>query len=102
MGTQRSRGIDSMVACLVVGSTRTRIIDWVLRRSGTNLESSSEPSSRTVNGWLGVLTGFRLGGAAGPADDELAAVWKRGRTSAPNPPAPAGTNPSTTIHARGI
>src|SRR5256885_2285959 len=75
MGTHRSRGMESSVACLELGSTLTRIMDCVLMRSTANLESSSEPSSKTVNGWDGVLTGFRFGSAAGPAcDDEVAAV----------------------------
>src|SRR3977135_2348696 len=38
-----------MVTSLVAGTTRTRIIDWVRPWSAKNLESSSEPRSRTVN-----------------------------------------------------
>src|SRR5690348_2214386 len=101
IGTHRSRGIESSVACLDVGSTRTRIIDWVFSRSGGNLESSSEPSSSTVNGCVGAFTGFRFGIAAGPVV-EVAAVWKTGRKYAPSPPRPASTNPSATIQARVI
>src|SRR6266550_6310747 len=47
--TKRSRGIDSIVTCLVDGTTRTRIIDCVRTWSALNFESSSEPSRRTVN-----------------------------------------------------
>src|SRR5581483_10196660 len=47
-GAHRSRGIDSIVTCLVEGTTRTRIIDWVSTRSPENFESSSEPRRRTV------------------------------------------------------
>src|ERR1700730_5312084 len=54
-GTQRSRGMDSIVTCLLEGSTRTRIIDWV--NGDWFLPSSSEPSSRTVNGAPGAATG---------------------------------------------
>ena len=60
IGTQRSRGIDSMVTCLLDGSTRTRIIDCVLYWSAANLESSSEPSRSTVNGVVGPATGSRM------------------------------------------
>src|SRR5947207_10658095 len=87
IGTQRSRGIDSMVACLVLGSTRRRIIDWVLRRSGMNFESSSEPSSKTVNGCVGGSMGFRLGRPSEMVV-EFAAVWNTGRKYAPRPPIP--------------
>src|SRR2546422_8921075 len=38
-----------MVTSLVEGMTRIRIIDWVRTWSELNLESSSEPSSSTVN-----------------------------------------------------
>ena len=38
-----------MVTCLVEGTTRTRIIDWVSTWSELNFESSSDPSSRIVN-----------------------------------------------------
>src|SRR5712692_4356126 len=48
-GTHRSRGIDSMITCLVDGMTRTRIIDCVSTCSLRNFESSSEPIRRTVN-----------------------------------------------------
>src|SRR5579864_1014873 len=48
-GIHRSRGIESIVTCLVEGTTLTRIIDWVNTRSPMNFESSSEPSSSTVN-----------------------------------------------------
>src|SRR5215472_17226972 len=47
--THRSRGMDSIVTCLVEGTTRTRIIDWVRTWSELNLESSSDPRSRIVN-----------------------------------------------------
>ena len=53
IGTQRSRGINSMVTDFMLGSTRTRIIDCVLYWSPTNFESSSDPSSSTVKGSLG-------------------------------------------------
>jgi hypothetical protein len=38
-----------MVTSLVEGMTRIKIIDWVRTWSELNLESSSEPSSSTVN-----------------------------------------------------
>src|SRR5579859_1791268 len=47
-GTQRSRGIESMITCLVCGITRTRIIDCVSTWSASNFESSSDPSRSTV------------------------------------------------------
>src|SRR6202140_2125237 len=65
-GTHRSRGIDSMTTCLVVGLTRARIIDWV-RTMPPNLASLSEPSRRTVNGFPGGAA------AAADADAEAAA-----------------------------
>src|SRR5713226_7453145 len=37
-----------MITCLVAGRTRTRIIDCVSTWSAENLESSSDPSSKTV------------------------------------------------------
>src|ERR1022692_2062625 len=48
-GTHRSRGIDSITTCRVVGLTLARIIDWV-STVPPNLASLSEPSSSTVNG----------------------------------------------------
>jgi hypothetical protein len=45
--------MESMVTCLVAGSTRTRIIDCV--KGDLFLPSSSEPSSRTVNGARGAV-----------------------------------------------
>src|SRR4029077_4086627 len=48
-----------MVTEWVDGTTRTRIIDCVSTWSAKNLESSSEPRSRTVNASLG--WGRRLG-----------------------------------------
>ena len=71
-GTQRSRGMDSMVTCLVVGLTRTRIIDCVRTASAWNLESSSEPSSRTVN--AGLPASAAGAGAAGAAGAETPAA----------------------------
>src|SRR5438093_871452 len=67
------------------------------RRPGTNLESSSDPRSRTVNGCVG----FRLGSGPEIAVD-VAAAWKTGRKYAPSPPRPARTKPRTTTHARCI
>src|SRR5579859_3722768 len=96
IGTQRSRGIDSMVACLEPGSTRTRIIDWVFTRSGGNFESSSDPSRSTVKGWVGAWMGLRFGKAPATVPEltevELAAVWKTGRKYAPRPARPASRN----------
>src|SRR5579859_2251478 len=56
--------MDSMVTCLLAGLTRTRIIDCVSTWSALNLESSSEPSNRTVNAvpkGVGLGVGIRLG-----------------------------------------
>src|SRR5690348_9899316 len=72
--THRSRGIESMVACFVVGSTRSKIIDCVFRRSGANLESSSEPRSSTLKGCVGAGTGLRSATEPGPTVVLLAAV----------------------------
>src|SRR6476660_7785179 len=47
-GTHRSRGMDIITTFLVEGLNRTRIIDWVRTWSPMNLESLSEPSSKTV------------------------------------------------------
>ena len=59
--------MESMVTCLVAGSTRTRIIDWV--NGDLFLPSSSEPSNKTVKGAPGAADGagawtpgLRLGG----------------------------------------
>src|SRR5580700_744174 len=68
-GSQRSRGIDSMTTCLVVGLTRARIIDWV-RTVPPNLASLSEPSSSTVKGCPG---GATAGGGVADAEAEAAA-----------------------------
>ena len=38
-----------MITCLELGMTLTRIIDCVSTWSAENFESSSDPSSRTVN-----------------------------------------------------
>src|ERR1700680_801488 len=69
-GTQRSRGIDSITTCLVVGLTRARIIDWV-RTTPPNLASLSEPSRSTVNGFPG---GATAGGADARADADADAA----------------------------
>src|SRR5216683_6842726 len=41
--------MESIVTFFCDGTTRTRIIDWVSTWSPPNLESSSDPSSSTVN-----------------------------------------------------
>src|SRR5450759_1099882 len=58
-GTYRSRGMESKVTFFVAGLIRTRIIDWVSTWSALNLESLSEPSSKTVKapGVRGVAEG---------------------------------------------
>src|SRR6266550_7171395 len=61
--TNRSRGIESIVTCLVEGTTRTKIIDWVSTWSPMNLESSSEPRSRTVKAPV-------IGATVAAADDD--------------------------------
>src|SRR5665213_1667575 len=55
--------MDIIVTFFVAGFTRTRIIDWVRTWSLMNLESLSEPSSRTVNAPPGALA---LGVGVGP------------------------------------
>ena len=69
-----------MITCLVLGITRTRIIDWVSTWSAENLESSSEPSSNTVKapfGWAATGVGVgeedeMLGEGVG---DAMATTW---------------------------
>src|SRR6185437_15545237 len=63
--------MDSIVTCLVEGTTRTRIIDWVRTWSEVNLESSSEPRSRTVNAPL--TCGRALGDGVKRSDGEAIA-----------------------------
>src|ERR1700674_1570159 len=68
-GTHRSRGIDIIVTFLVAGLTLTRIIDWVSTWSPMNLESLSEPSSKTVNApgvWVAI---DGVGDPSRPVDD---------------------------------
>src|SRR5207245_10066732 len=66
IGTHRSRGMESISAFLVVGSTRMRIIDCVFMRSCGNFASSSEPSRSTVNGSVVVGSGLGTGIGSGP------------------------------------
>src|SRR5260370_12411762 len=47
-----------MITCLVLGITLTRIIDCVSTWSEENFESSSDPSSSTVNAPCGWATGL--------------------------------------------
>src|ERR1700719_2717575 len=70
-GTQRSRGIDSMTTCLVVGLTLARIIDWV-RIVPPNLASLSEASSSTVKGAPGGATTGGCDAAAEAVADAFA------------------------------
>src|ERR1700737_1006041 len=55
--------MDSIVTCLLAGSTRTRIIDWV--NGDLFFPSSSDPSSRTVNGAPGAAAGVGVALAPG-------------------------------------
>ena len=102
IGTQRSRGIDSMVAFFEVGSTRMRIIDCVFTRSCANFASSSDPSSRTVKGSVVVGNGFGTAIGSGPLFPvAVEADWNSGKKYATSPMIPASTNPATTLEARG-
>src|SRR5437660_5269967 len=65
--------MDSMVTCLLPGSTRTRIIDWV--NGALFLPSSSEPSSRTVNGAPGAADGAGVDFTPGLLLGGMTTVW---------------------------
>src|SRR5438270_2836923 len=101
IGTQRSRGIESIVTDFVLGSTRTRIIDCVLYLSATNFESSSEPRSSTVKGSVGpaMVIGFKI--PPGEFTTGVVEDWKRGKKYAPSPIRAASKNPRTMNEALG-
>src|SRR3981081_4656392 len=65
--------MESMVTCFVAGSTRTRIIDWV--NGDLFFPSSSEPSSRTVNGAPGAADGAGVAFAPGLRLGGTTTVW---------------------------
>src|SRR5256885_15335124 len=81
-GTQRSRGMESIVTCLVAGSTRIRIIDCV--NGDWFLPSSSEPSSKTVNGAPDAADGAGVARTPGLRLGGMTTVW-------PGCPTPATT-----------
>src|SRR5690242_7501883 len=101
ISTHRSRGIDSMVTDFELGSTRTRIIDWVLYRSWTNFESSSEPSRRTVKGSVGPVTVIGLMRPPPELTTGVVEDWSKGKKKAPRPMRPARRKPRTMNHRLG-
>ena len=65
--------MESMVTCLVAGSTRIRIIDCV--NGDLFLPSSSDPSSNTVNGAPGAADGVGVACAPGLRLGGTTTVW---------------------------
>jgi hypothetical protein len=115
-----------MVTWSAVGSTRTRIIDWVstltLLPDAPNLPSLSDPRRRTVKGAPDTGTGAAVGAAVADAPGEAEApgvavgvvnewpvMWMAasiaGRKKVTAPPAPERRKPTrtrATQRSRGI
>src|ERR1035437_3125005 len=112
--------MESMVTLPAVGSTRTRIIDWVQQKpevlpAVVNLPSLSEPSSRTVKGAPDPAA--PTGVAVGPPGSTVGAVtWMEwpvapsavvtvGQKKLSAPTTPDSTKPSRTrrmLRTRGM
>src|ERR1019366_5264378 len=109
-----------MVTWSAVGSTRTRIIDWVstltLLPDAPNLPSLSEPRSRTVKGSPDTGTDAAVGAAVADAPgvavgvvNEWPVMWMAasiaGRKKVTAPPAPERRKPTrtrATQRSRGV